>query len=159
MTTSIVSRRSLLGAGTCALIGGAGLALAAGANAAAGLSVGNESIIRKYYGAWKGGEWSVVDALLADNFTFSSAAPDDHISKTAFKKQCWDTQSGLIQGFDLEAIFGGGDEAFVKYLCHTTKGNSFRNVEYLRLRDKKLVAIECYFGGPGYPSKANAGHT
>jgi hypothetical protein len=29
--------------------------------------------------------------LLADNFTFTSAAGDDHISKSTFKAQCWDT--------------------------------------------------------------------
>jgi ketosteroid isomerase-like protein len=157
MTLSTVPRRRLLGAGICALAGGVGLA--ASANAAAGVSLSNEAIIRKYYGAWKSKDWGVLDALLADNFTFTSAAPDDHISKTAFKKQCWDTQSALIEGFDLEAVFGSGEEALVKYLCHTMKGNAFRNVEYLRLRDKKLIAIECYFGGPGYPSAANTGHT
>jgi ketosteroid isomerase-like protein len=159
MTMSTVPRRSLLGAGICTLVGGASLSVAASANAGAGLSVSNESIIRKYYAAWKSKDWGVVDALLAENFTFTSAAPDDHISKTAFKKQCWDTQSAFIEGFDLETVFGSGDEALVKYLCHTTKGNALRNVEYIRLRDKKITAIECYFGGPGYPTAANAKHT
>jgi len=35
--------------------------------------------------------------LLADNFTFTSAAGDDHISKSAFKTQCWDTQVDFIK--------------------------------------------------------------
>ena len=50
-----------------------------------------------------------------------------------------------------------GNEAFVKYLCHTTNGKSFRNVEYLRISDGKVEALECYFGGAGYPSAASKG--
>lgn len=155
-----VSRRALLGTGVGALVvGGTGLPLAASAHAWAGLSATNEDLIRKYYDGWVEKDWALVDTLLADDFTFTSPAPDDHISKSAFKRQCWDTQSALIERSDLELVFGDGDEAFVKYLCHTKNGKSFRNVEYLRLQDGKVAVIECYFGGAGYPSAANTGHT
>jgi hypothetical protein len=33
----------------------------------------------------------------------------------------------------------------VKYLCHTKNGKSFRNVEYLRIKNGQLESIECYF--------------
>jgi hypothetical protein len=68
------------------------------------------------------------DNLLADNFTFTSAAGDDHISKSTFKKRCWDTQIKFIENFELERITPGKEDAFVKYLCHTKNGKSFRNV-------------------------------
>jgi ketosteroid isomerase-like protein len=159
MTKFRASRRAALGTGIGAVIVAAGLPPAARAGTWAGLNAANQRLIRQYYGAWERKDWDVVDMLLADGFTFTSAAPDDHISKTAFKRRCWDTQSPLIEAFDLERVFGGGDEAFVKYLCRTTGGKSFRNVEYLRLRRGKVEAIECYFGGAGYPSAANARHT
>ena len=159
MTVFSVSRRTLFGRGVCGLAGAVALPLGASAAVSAGLSATNEAIIREYYRGWEKKDWSLVDALLADDFTFTSAAPDDHISKTAFKKQCWDTQSALIEAFDLERVFGSENEAFVRCLCRTKNGKSFRNVEYHRLRGKKLEAIECYFGGPGYPSAANAEHT
>jgi ketosteroid isomerase-like protein len=159
MAELAVSRRDLLGIGACILVGGAALPPAAHAGSGANFPVTSETIIRKYYGGWAKKDWGLVDAVLADNFTFTSAAPDDHISKSTFKKQCWETQSALIAGFELERIFGDGDEALVKYLCRTTSGKSFRNVEYLRLRDAKVEAIECYFGGLGYPSAANTGHS
>ncbi len=95
------------------------------------------------------------EALMADNFTFSSAAGDDHISRSTFKTQCWDTQARLIERSDLERVMTSGNEAFVKYLCQTTNGKSFRNVEYLRIRDGKVEDLECYFGGAGYPSAAS----
>ena len=156
MAESKFTRRAALGTGIGALVMTAGLPPAANARAWAGLSAANRGIIRKYYGAWGHKDWEPLDALLADDFTFTSAAPDDHISKAVFKQRCWDTQSPLIEGFDLERVFGAGDEAFVKYLCRTRSGKAFRNVEYLRLKDGKVQSIECYFGGPGFPSAANA---
>jgi hypothetical protein len=62
-------------------------------------------------------------------------------------------QIDSIKRFDLERVFGNGNEAFVKYLCHTKNGKSFRNVEYLRFTDDKVEAIECYFGAQSsFPS-------
>jgi hypothetical protein len=158
MTAFSGSRRVLLRSGVAF---GTALALPIVSEAAAsqGLSPANEAMIRKYYGGWGSGDWTIVDTLLADDFTFTSAAPDDHISKSTFKKQCWDTQSALIEGFDLEAVLAGEHEAFVRYLCRTKNGKSFRNVEYFRLKGKQVQSIECYFGGPGYPSAADKRHT
>jgi ketosteroid isomerase-like protein len=123
------------------------------ASASGGQNLTNEEIIRKWYGAWEQKDLDTFDNLLADNFTFTSAAGDDHISKSTFKTQCWDTQVDFIKHFDLERIATGGDDAFVKYLCHTKNGKSFRNVEYLRIKNGKLESIECYFGAQSsFPS-------
>ncbi len=47
---------------------------------------------------------------------------------------------------------------FVKYLGHTKDGKSFRNVEYLRIKNGKLQSIECYFGAQSsFPSAVSAG--
>jgi ketosteroid isomerase-like protein len=146
-----LSRRTMLGAGACALA--VGVARIPSAHADSGLSPKSDEIIRKWYAGWAQNDWHPLDVLLADDFTFSSAAGDDHISKSAFKKQCWESQIGYIQRIDLQRVFGGGNEAFVLYLCRTKNGKAFRNVEYLRLRDDKLAAIECYFGEKSsYPS-------
>jgi ketosteroid isomerase-like protein len=153
MTRIAMSRRDVLGAGACALVGAVVSPVAASARELSGLGASNEEIIRRWYAAWEKKDWGPVDALLADNFTFTSAAPDDHISKSVFKTRCWETQIDLIKRFDLERVFGSGNEALVRYLCHTKNGKSFRNVEYLRTRGDKVEAIECYFGGQsGYPS-------
>jgi hypothetical protein len=152
------SRRNVLGNGIYALAGSLMVPLAAAATTARGLSTNSEALVRKYYGGWEKKDWVLVDGLLVADFTFTSAAPDDHISKEAFKKQCWDTQSALIETFDLEQVLATGQEAFVKYLCRTKSGKAFRNVEYLKIRGNQLEAIECYFGGPGYPSAANKDH-
>jgi len=97
-------------------------------------------------------------AQLADDFTFTSAAGDDHISKGTFKTRCWESQIGFIERFELEQVLGNGNEALVKYLCRTKNGRSFRNVESFRFRDNKIEALECYFGEKSsFPSAVSAG--
>ena len=160
MTRIVMSRRHLLGAGACALTGAVSLPGAASARAGGELSAAREQLIRKWYAAWEQKEWGPVDALLADNFTFSSAAGDDHISKSAFKTKCWQTQINFIEGFELERVIGNGNDAFVKYLCRTKNGKSFRNVEYLRVTDEKVESIECYFGEESsFPSAVSGGQS
>lgn len=157
MTRIGVSRREALEAGACALVGAAGLSIAAKARAATASNPPTEEIIRKWYRAWESKDEGQFEALMTANFTFTSAAGDDHISRSTFKTRCWDTQAKLIERSDLERVITSGNEAFVKYLCHTTNGKSFRNVEYLRVKAGKVEAIECYFGGAGYPSAASKG--
>lgn len=158
ITKIAVSRRNLLATGACALAGAVGLPRPANASASGGQNVTNEEVVRNWYAAWEKKDWAPVDNLLADNFTFSSAAGDDHISKSTFKTRCWETQIDFIGHFDLERVSTGPDDAFVKYLCHTKDGKSFRNVEYLRIRDGKLESIECYFGEQSsFPSAVSKG--
>jgi ketosteroid isomerase-like protein len=162
MNKTAMSRRRILEAGACALAAAAAIPQIARASSSAraqtGLSPKSEETIRKWYASWEVRDWRPVDALLADDFTFTSAAGDDHISKSAFKAQCWETQIDFIERFDLQRVFGSGNEALVLYVCHTKNGKTFRNVEYLRLREGKFESIECYFGAQSsFPSAVTKG--
>jgi ketosteroid isomerase-like protein len=153
-----MSRRSVLEAGTCALVAAAAIPQMASAHAVIELGPNTVKTIRKYYAAWEEKDWRPFDILLADNFTFTSAAGDNHISKSAFKAKCWQSQIDFIDRFDLQRIFGSGNEAFVMYACRTKNGKTFRNVEYLRLQDDKVEAIECFFGAQSsFPSAVSKG--
>jgi len=158
MTKTAVSRRSLLATGAFALVGAVSLPGSASASVLGAPNLTNEELVRKWYAGWEKKDWGPLDSLLADNFTFSSAAGDDHISKSAFKAQCWQTQIDFIEHFDLERITTGTADAFVKYLCHTKNGKSFRNVEYLRIKNGQLQSIECYFGEQSsFPTAVSTG--
>lgn len=149
-----VSRRTLLATGACALVS----ASLPGSASNSVQNVSNEEVVRRWYAAWEKRDWGPVDGLLAENFTFTSAAGDDHISKSTFKTRCWETQIDFIGHFDLERVATGTDDAFVKYLCHTKDGKSFRNVEYLRINNGQLESIECYFGAESsFPSAVSKG--
>jgi hypothetical protein len=157
MRNRAISRRTVLEAGACTLVAAAGVPRMARASAETGLHSKSQQLVRKYYAAWETKDWRPVDILLADDFTFSSPL-DDHISKSAFKAGCWDTQIAYIDRFDLRQVIGTDHEAFVMYVCHTTNGKTFRNVEYFQLRTDKVKAVECYFGGKSsFPSAVSTG--
>ena len=159
MTIITVSRRNMLATGACALVGAVSLPELARASESGAKNLMSEALIRKWYTAWKDKDFTTFNSMLADTFTFSSAAGDDHISKSTFKTQCWDTQINFIKDFDLERVTTGASDAFVKYLCYTNNGKSFRNVEYLRIDENgKLISIECYFGAQSsFPSAVSKG--
>jgi len=158
MTEMPVSRRKLFASGAWAVVGVVALPGAKRANASGEQHSVNEDIVRRWYAAWENKDLATFNELLADDFTFSSAAGDDHISKSTFKTRCWDTQVDFIKHFDLERVSAGADDAFVKYLCHTKNGKAFRNVEYLRIANGKLESIECYFGAESsFPSAVSNG--
>lgn len=153
-----VPRRNLLATGACALLGAVSVRASATSGKSEGHDQATEELVRRWYAAWETKNWGPVDRLLADDFTFSSANGDDHISKSTFKTRCWETQIDFIKHFDLERVSTGAEDAFVKYLCHTRNGKSFRNVEYLRIKNGKLESIECYFGAQSsFPSAVSTG--
>ena len=153
-----MSRRNLLAAGAFALAGTAGTSATVRARTRETPDATREEIIRRYYKAWEKKDWGPIDVLLAENFTFTSANNDDHISKSTFKTRCWESQIDFIDHFELERLMVQGDWAFVKYLCRTKNGKSFRNVEYFHLGEENVEAIECYFGGHStFPSAVSTG--
>jgi hypothetical protein len=153
-----MSRRTLLVAGTFSLASASSISATAMARTRATRGAPNEDTVRRYYKTWELKEWGLMDVLLAENFTFTSANNDDHISRSDFKKYCWESQVGFIDHFELERLTAKDDWAFVKYLCRTKNGKSFRNVEYLQFTGEKIAAIECYFGAKSsFPSAVSTG--
>jgi ketosteroid isomerase-like protein len=110
-----------------------------------------EKIIRQYYAAFEKKDWNLMEQVLADDFTFSSPV-DDHITVSAFKERCW-PNCYKIKRFDVDKLLLKGDEAFLATNGWTNDGKLFRNGEYFRLKDGKIVEYECFFGrGINYPN-------
>ena len=148
-----ISRRAM--AGSAALAGAALLAEQTGAQASTGGA--SEMVVRAWYKAWDVKDWDKASALSTADFTFTSPNGDDHISKAAFKTNCWDTQIAFIKSFELELVMAEGDDVLVKYNCQTMNGRSFRNVEYHHLRNGQIASLQCFFGGQKtYPSSVSA---
>lgn len=152
-----LSRRMLFGISTSVLAAAAVVPGIAKAETEKNLDPKAEEIIRRHYRAWDQRDWPAEDRLLADDFTFSSAAGDDHIPKSVFKTRCWDNNINDIKGFTLLHVFGSGNEALVMYDCLTMDNKTFRNVEYLRVSGQKVEEIVCYFGATAnYPAAVSA---
>ncbi len=110
-------------------------------------------MIRAYYSGFEKKQWSTLESVLADDFTFSSPNDDDHINKRAFKERCWPT-ADWIDTIKMECVVVHGDDGFAKYLLTTTDKKSLRNTEYFKFKDEKVHDIEVYFGGKlGYPGQ------
>ena len=112
-------------------------------------------IIKTYFSGYEKKDWSITSSQLADGFTFTSPAPDDHIPLDVYKQRCW-PQAKFIKKFDFIAIVQDGDHAFALYNITTTDEKIIRNAEYYTFSDGKIKSIECFFGGSGagYPSNA-----
>jgi ketosteroid isomerase-like protein len=121
---------------------------------AAGLQNGpNEKALRNYYAAFMKNDWSIIQPVLADGFTFSSPI-DDHIQLSTFKARCWPNAKNTKR-FDLVKVVMNGDEAFVIYNGYTTSGKLFRNSDYFTFKNGKIVSYECFFGpGVNFPNSS-----
>jgi ketosteroid isomerase-like protein len=101
-------------------------------------------LARDSYGAYVSGDRSVLEDLLADDFTFYSP-PDPGIDRAMYFERCW-PNSDLIEAFDFKRLVESGDEVVVTYESTKTDGNRFRNTEVLTFAGDKICKAEVYFG-------------
>lgn len=101
-------------------------------------------IVRQCFTAYEKKDRSLIEPLLADDFTFTSPY-DDHIDRVTYFKRCW-PNSEKIESFHIEKLFDKGSEAFVRYELLLKTGGKFRNTEFFRVRDGKIVEVDVYFG-------------
>ena len=91
------------------------------------------------------GQRAQMEALLADDFTFTSPQ-DDHIDKAEYFVRCWPNRDRL-RDFAIETLSVEADAAFVRYRAtRVADGVRFRNVEYVRLEGERIKSVEVYFG-------------
>ena len=105
----------------------------------------NEKAIKEYYGAYEKKDWHMLEMILADGFTFTSPAGDDHINLKLYKERCWPNANNTKR-FDLLKVIIDGDDAFVLYNGWTNDDKLFRNTEHFKFKDGKIVENECFFG-------------
>ena len=99
-------------------------------------------IIRSMFAAFRSKDRATVEALLTDDFTFTSPY-DDAIGKAVYFERCW-PNSERIRTHLLEKIVEQGSEAFVLYKCITNDGDEFRNTEFFRFAGDQVRQIEVY---------------
>jgi hypothetical protein len=113
---------------------------------------GKEKVLRDYYAAYEKKDWHMLELILADGFTFTSPAGDDHINLKLYKERCWPNANNTKR-FDLEKVIIDGDDAFVTYNGWTTDGKLFRNTERFKFKEGKIKENECFFGtGVSFPN-------
>ena len=102
------------------------------------------SIVRRVYDAYVAKDRAAIEALVADDFHFTSPL-DNRIDRQTYFDRCWKA-SETIAGFRFINLVGDGDRVFVTYEGQRVSGRPFRNTEILTVRDGKIVETEVYFG-------------
>ena len=101
-------------------------------------------LVRKCFSAYELKDRRIIENLLSDDFTFISPI-DDLIDRTEYFKRCW-PNSENIRNFQIEKLFENGNEAFVRYECEMKTGKKFRNTEWFRFEEGKLMEVQVFFG-------------
>jgi ketosteroid isomerase-like protein len=102
------------------------------------------AIARASYRAYVDKDRAAIEALIADDFHFTSPL-DNRIDRTTYFARCW-PNSATLAGFDFIHIVPHGDRVFVTYEGRSTSGKRVRNSEILTVHDGKIVDAEVYFG-------------
>ena len=106
----------------------------------------NTDLVRTTFEAYLAQDAERAEGLLADDFVFTSPQ-DDHIDKAAFMDRCFPTAGRLVSQEILELVGTDSDGVFILYEYELRTGERHRNVEFMTVRDGKLVETQVFFGG------------
>ena len=98
-------------------------------------------IVRRGFAAFEQGDRDAIEAVLAEDFTFSSP-PDPHLDRAGFFERCWPNNTS-IRRFTFTRILEDGGEVFVTYELEKTDGKRGRNTEYFVVEDGRSPARTC----------------
>lgn len=101
-------------------------------------------MVRAYCGAYQSENRAAAEALLAEDFRFTSPN-DDAIDKATYFERCWPDRD-VHHEQQIENIVVEGEQAFVTYSCTTPGGKSFRNTEFLTFSGERIASVNLYFG-------------
>jgi ketosteroid isomerase-like protein len=102
------------------------------------------AVARACYTAYADKDRAAIEALIADDFHFTSPL-DNRIDRETYFARCW-PNSETTERFDFIHFVAEADRVFVTYEGQWASGNRFRNTEILTVRDGKITDAEVYFG-------------
>jgi hypothetical protein len=104
------------------------------------------ALARASYEAFAAGDREAIEALVANDLTFSSP-PDPQLDRAGYFERCW-PHSGNRNAFSFERLERiGDDEVLVTYEARRPDGTRFRNTEVVGFDERdRIRRIEVYFG-------------
>src|SRR5262245_13429779 len=114
----------------------------------------SRAIARAVYEAYVDKDHAAIEALIAEDFHFTSPL-DNRIDRATYFARCW-PNSETIAAFVFVNLVADADRVFVTYEGKSTNGHRFRNTEIMTIRDGRITDVEVYFGW-SLPHQAFAG--
>ena len=102
------------------------------------------AIARATYEAYERKDRAAIEALIADDFVFSSPL-DNRLDRKTYFARCWPNSQQLAT-FDFIHIIRDGERVFVTYEARNVDGTRFRNTELLTIHGHQIAEVEVYFG-------------
>ena len=112
------------------------------------------AIARASCAAYERKDRSAIEALIAEDFHFSSPL-DNRLDRKTYFARCW-PNSKNIEAFDFIQIARDREKVFVTYEARNVDGTRFRNTELLTVHEHQITEVEVYFGW-SIPHPAAAG--
>ncbi|GAA3386818.1 nuclear transport factor 2 family protein [Cryptosporangium minutisporangium] len=106
----------------------------------------NADVVRAAMAAYRAQDLAATDALLAEDYVFTSPQ-DDHIDKATYLERCFPTADRFSEQRIVHLVDVGEDEVFLLYEYELVTGERYRNAEVATVRDGRLVETQVYFGG------------
>jgi ketosteroid isomerase-like protein len=101
------------------------------------------AVVRAVYNAYVAKDRAAIEALIADDFHFTSPL-DNRINRATYFRRCW-PNSESTEGFDFIHLVADGERVFVTYEGRA-RDHRFRNTELLTVKDGQITDVEVYFG-------------
>jgi ketosteroid isomerase-like protein len=106
------------------------------------------------YQAYVDKDRASIEALIADDFQFTSPL-DNRIDRKTYFERCW-PNSRTSRGFEFVHLAADGDCVFITYEAEDTHGKRFRNTEVMTIRNGRICEVQVFFGWD-VPHKAREG--
>ncbi len=101
------------------------------------------AVARASYDAYVTKDRAAIEALIADDFHFTSPL-DNRLDRATYFARCW-PNSESIESFDFIHLVPDGERVFVTYEGRGG-GRRFLNTELLTVKNGRITDVEVYFG-------------
>ena len=101
------------------------------------------AVARAGYDAYVTKDRAAIEALIADDFHFTSPL-DNRLDRATYFARCW-PNSESTEGFDFIHLVADGERVFVTYEGRAS-GRRFRNTELVTVKNAQITDVEVYFG-------------
>src|SRR5678816_166753 len=98
------------------------------------------AVARASYQAYEHKDRSAIEALIAEDFHFSSPL-DNRLDRKTYFARCW-PNSQKIAVFEFIHIVRDGERVFVTYEARNVDGTRFRNTELLTIHGHQIAEVE-----------------
>ncbi|MEY4880098.1 MAG: hypothetical protein RJB62_1567 [Pseudomonadota bacterium] len=114
----------------------------------------NIALVRASYEAYVAKDRAAIEAIIADDFHFTSPL-DNRIDRATYFARCWPLSEN-VEHFEFIHLVAHGEHVFVTYEGRNRGGHTFRNTEIATVKNGKIRSVEVYFGWD-IPHKAKSG--